>query len=168
MKLPPDLDIPSCRVGVTGHQPFILGGYGEDVAERLTAFAREWLELGRPKEVISGLAAGWDTAVAEAAVEVSVPLVAALAFRAQADHWPPAARAQFERLVAASSEVYLHAPEKCAGVWTARDHWVLERSDVVLALWSGIEGGTGRAVRKAGELGRPVINVWDDWAAMKS
>jgi uncharacterized phage-like protein YoqJ len=153
----------AASIGVTGHQPPMLGGYGDDVAARLETVAREWLKAAEPREVVSGMAAGWDLAVAAAAVGLGIPLVAALAFADQAAEWPADARAKYRRLVGASVHVHTHAAEKLYGCWAARDGWVLERSAAVLALWSGAEGGTGRAVAKALKLGRPVYNVWPEW-----
>jgi uncharacterized phage-like protein YoqJ len=150
-------------VAVTGHQPFLLGGYGQDVAVRLRGVAREWLAEERPREIVSGLAAGWDIAVAEAAIAEGIPLVAALAYRGQADHWPEDAKRGHAALVAAATDVWLYAEEKAHGCYTRRDHWVLDRADVVLALWSGVDGGTARAVAKAYALGKPVINLWVRW-----
>lgn len=48
----------SMRAAVTGHQPHLLGGFGEDVARRLRALARRWIQRARPGEVICGMAPG--------------------------------------------------------------------------------------------------------------
>lgn len=154
---------PAPRVAVTGHQPGLLGGYGDDVAARLVALAAAWIAENRPAEIISGMAAGWDMAVAEAAVEAGVPLVAVLACPGQNQAWPEAARARFERVVARASLV--HVMPGGPGMWTKRDAWVLARGERVLALWSGVPGGTERAVEKAARLGKPVDNLWPAWSA---
>ena len=150
-------------VAVTGHQPFLLGGYGEDVAARLRDLASSWLRDNRPREIVSGLAAGWDTAVAEASIQEGIPLVSALAYTAQADHWPDEAKEKHAWLVGKSVQVYTYAQEKEHGCFARRDRWVLDRGDVVLALWSGVDGGTARAVSHADKLGKPIINLWPDW-----
>lgn len=150
------------RVAVTGHQPPVLGGYGEDVADRLVALAARWVALNGPSEVISGMAAGWDMAVARAAVDAGVPLVAALAYPGQGQSWPPEARERLGELLSAASLV--HVMPGGPGMWTKRDGWVLARGECVLALWDGTDGGTGRAVAKARRLGRPVENLWPLWA----
>jgi len=150
-------------VAVTGHQPPMLGGYGRDVASRLKALAAAWLSVARPREVVSGMAAGWDEAVAEAAIDLGIPLVAALAFKDQCAQWPQDALERHKRLLMRASETYVYSEGKAHGCWTRRDRWVIERGDVVLALWSGVDSGTGRAVKAAANLGRPVFNVWDAW-----
>lgn len=155
----------AARAAVTGHQPPVLGGYGADVFARLVVLGRDWVRANRPSEVVSGMAAGWDLAMAEAAVLEGVPLVAALAFRGQGDEWPDEARAHLRRLVEAAALVHVVHEVRAPGMWTARDRWVLDRGDVVVALWSGAEGGTGRAVATARKLGKPVDNLWDRWTA---
>lgn len=159
------MDYRNKSIAVTGHQPFLLGGYGEEVAERLCGVALAWLQAHQPREVVSGLAAGWDTAVAHAAVLANIPLVAALAFRGQADQWPDDAKEKHAFLVGSACETYLYAEEKAHGCYSRRDRWVLERGDVVLALWSGVDGGTARAIATASKMGRPIVNLWEVWAA---
>jgi hypothetical protein len=132
---------------------------------RLRTLAFDWLEANRPREVVSGLAPGWDTAVADAAVSLGVPLIAALAYRGQADDWPDAARQKHTDLVAAAHETYVYAEAKEHGCYTRRDRWVLERGEIVLALWSGVDGGTARAVAHASKLGKPIVNLWQNWNA---
>lgn len=150
------------RVAVTGHQPPLLGGYDDVVTARLLALARSWIDGQAPCEIISGMAAGWDMAMAEAAVDAGVPLVAALACPGQNRGWPVDARQRFERVMAAASVV--HVMPGGAGMWARRDGWVLARGEIVVALWSGIESGTGRAVAKARRLGKPVLNLWPEWS----
>ena len=150
-------------VGITGHQPFLLGGYDDAAANKLKQFAYNWLNKNKPKEVVSGLAAGWDTAVADAAVMAKIPLISALAYKGQADHWPEDARSKQDQLIKNSEYVYIHADEKEHGCYSKRDHWVLERSDVILALWSGVDGGTARAIAKASKMEKLVINLWNKW-----
>lgn len=154
------------RAAVTGHQPPALGGYGADVFARLVGLGRGWIRANRPAEVVSGMAAGWDLAMAEAAVLEGVPLVAALAFRGQGEDWPDEARAHLRRLLGAAVMVHLANEARVPGMWTIRDRWVLERGDVVVALWSGADGGTGRAVATARELGKQVDNLWPSWAGI--
>lgn len=150
-------------VAVTGHQPHLLGGYGPEAAARLRRLADAWVGRARPAEVVSGMAAGWDMAMAAAAVAAGVPLVAALAWPAQGEGWPEEALGEFRGLLAAAKEVHVHAPGRRSGMWAARDRWVLERGRAVVALWSGAPGGTADAVSRALAMGLPVENLWEEW-----
>lgn len=60
----------------TGHRPDKLGGYGAGVSSRLVDLARAALLRCRPNEVMSGMALGWDTALALGAIELGIPLTA--------------------------------------------------------------------------------------------
>src|SRR3546814_2405914 len=65
-------------------RPGKLGGYGEDVLARLRKGARSFLERERnATAAISGMALGWDTAWALAALDLGVPLTAAVPFSGQ-------------------------------------------------------------------------------------
>jgi hypothetical protein len=65
-------------VAGTGHRPDKLGGYSDDAFNLLVKIAKHWLEMNKPTRVISGMALGWDQALATAAVEVDIPFVAAV------------------------------------------------------------------------------------------
>ncbi|MCY1018154.1 hypothetical protein [Pyxidicoccus sp. MSG2] len=151
------------RAAVTGHQPHLLGGFSEESASRLRAFARQWLQRARPVEVICGMAPGWDLAMAEAALEEVVPLVAALAWPGQGRNWPGEAYAHLQSLLERAALVHVAFSQRAPAMWTVRDRWVLSRGDHVVALWSGAEGGTAEAIAHARELGRPVENLWPEW-----
>lgn len=154
------------RYAVTGHQPPALGGYGPDAQARLDALADGFLARSAATEVVSGMAAGWDMAMARAAVRAGLPLVAALAFCGQGVGWPPEARAELDGLLCAASHVHLQGEDRRPGMWAERDRWVLARSEAVVALWSGAPGGTADAVRHAASRGLPVENLWEGWLAL--
>jgi hypothetical protein len=42
---------------------------------------------------------------------------------------------------------------------------VLDRGQLVLALWAGVDGGTARALAEAEKRGKPVVNLWTSWVA---
>jgi len=150
---------------VTGHQPHLLGGFGDEAQETLTAFACAWVSRVRPAKLVSGMAPGWDLAMARAAIRCDVRLVAALAFADQGQDWPEHAREELKRLLDAAEYVHVHSNDKHRGCWTNRDRWVLGQADAVVALWSGVDGGTGTAVKAAEDMGLPVTNLWDEWIA---
>ena len=70
-------------IAATGHRPDKLGGYGSIVADRLFHLAYETLEELAPTLVISGMALGWDMAVAEAAFCLDIPFHAYRPFEGQ-------------------------------------------------------------------------------------
>jgi predicted Rossmann fold nucleotide-binding protein DprA/Smf involved in DNA uptake len=150
----------------TGHRPDKLGGYGPAVAARLRRGATRFLEGRRnTTEAVGGMALGWDTAWALAALDVGVPLVAALPFKGQESRWPVESQRLYHWILERAAEVVIvcpggYSPDKMQ----RRNEWMVDRCDELAALWDGSAGGTANCVAYADQVGRPVVNLWPDWA----
>src|SRR3546814_16343192 len=126
----------------TGHRPGKLGGYGEDVWARLRKGARSFLERERnATAAISGMALGWDTALALAALDLGVPLTAAVPFSGLEKSWPAASQRRslsiMERDVALANF--------CPGGFAAhkmktRNEWMVPTADTFIPLFAGFTG----------------------------
>lgn len=151
-------------LSVTGHRPHLLGGY--HVQSRLDHLALVVLADMAPSVVCTGMALGWDQAVASACVTLGVPFVAVLPGFAtggyQCTRWPPASQRRFHELLAAAHEID-RCPFPGAGrEFHHRDMRLVERCDQMLALWNGDERtGTGQTVKICRD--KPVRNVWEMW-----
>lgn len=121
------------------------------------------------KKVISGMASGWDQAIAVASNKRGIPWVAAVPFEGQASRWPQEHQDFYHDLLKSASEVVLvsdggYAPEK----HTLRDQWMVNNSSAVSALWSGVrKGGTWATVEYALRSDKPVLNFWAEWESRK-
>lgn len=153
-------------IAATGHRPDKLGGYGIDVYERLTQFAKGAIARCDPEQVISGMAMGWDMAVAEAAIQLKVPLVSAIPFKGQHDRWSEFWQERYLELVEqAARVVYVspggYAPQKMQ----ARNIWMVDHSDRLMALWNGMPGGTANCINYAISVGKrdAIDNLWPRW-----
>jgi uncharacterized phage-like protein YoqJ len=110
------------------------------------------------------MALGWDMALAEAAVELGIPFVAAVPFEGQESAWPPASQVDYRNLLGMASEVKIVCPGKYAAYkMQVRNQWMTNNCDLLLVLWDGSPGGTGNCVRYAEKIGRPMINLWANW-----
>ena len=94
----------------TGHRPDklrigALDGYHPDVQARLVDLARAALQREQPSRVISGMALGWDTALAAAALELGLPLDAYVPFTGQESRWPEPARRRYHGILARAARV---------------------------------------------------------------
>jgi len=149
----------------TGHRPDKLGGYGAAVSARLVDLARAALIRYRPNEVISGMALGWDTALALAAIELGIPLTAAIPFEGQECKWRPEQQEQFRAILALATTVAIVSPGGYA-VWKmqTRNEWMVDRATGVLALWNGTGGGTGNCIEYARTRQVEIVNLWGAWA----
>ena len=151
------------RVIVAGHRPDRLGGYSDSVARVVREFALESLSQRKHKidTVYTGMSQGWETATAEACIELGLPFVAALPFDNQEKFWSETAQERYHVLLEKAAEVVVvspgpYSPEKTA----ARDQWLVSHGDVVLALWDGQKGGAGSLIYHAQAKGLIVANLW--------
>lgn len=159
-------------VAGTGHRPPKLGiGYTEKDAVLLKDFAIQCLVKNTlPKEVISGMAQGWDQALAEAALSLGLPLIAAVPFVGMEDKWPKDGKERFYGIIKRATWVYnVCDPPYAAFKFIKRDHWMVDHATDVMALLDPQESksGTGQTVAYALQQGKPVHNVWADWLVYK-
>ncbi len=152
-------------IAATGHRPNKLGGYGADVRERLRTVAREYLALSLCSEGVSGMALGWDTAFAEACVELGIPFVAAVPFKGQDKMWPEESRWRYRKLLDRAARVEIVSPGGYSAYsMQVRNAWMVDYSHRMCALWDGSPGGTSNCLEYAEARLRPIDNVWPEFA----
>lgn len=160
-------------VAGTGHRPPRLSkeGYADlRLAPLLRVLCAEWLEP-RAAEiacVISGMASGFDQALAWAAHDVGIPFKAYVPFKTQSFGWPEAARREYERLLSHASEyVIVSEGEYAAWKYLARDERMVDDASDVLALYDGHgKGGTYHTVRYSLSQNKPVHHLWKRFSEM--
>lgn len=146
-------------IAATGHRK-PLGSYD---LEPLIPIARDALIRLKPDAVLSGMALGWDTAVATAALDLGITVRAYVPFHGQADKWPKRACEDYSMLLQRCASIIVvspggYAPEKMQ----IRNEAMVDACDRVLALWDGEEkGGTWNCIRYARARKKPVENVWE-------
>jgi len=160
----------------TGHRPEKLGGHTEVARQKLVAFARDQLahynRNGSIGKVVSGMALGWDQALAEAAVALDIPVLAAVPCEGQDSTWPPHARRRYREFLEQRG-VTVHVV--CPGPYKpwkmqVRNEWMCDRAQYLLGLWDGTDGGTANCMRYAfkkmergpGPVPR-IANCWAEW-----
>lgn len=152
-------------LAVTGHRPDKVGGHGITARRALGAFAAERLLHLAPDEVITGMALGWDQAVAAACVLLDIPFTAAVPFRGQENLWPTEARKRYHLLLGRAKGIAYVCDEFVPRVkaMQIRNEWMVDRADRVAALWDGSFGGTHNCIVYAKKVGVPVVNLWSKW-----
>jgi hypothetical protein len=151
-------------VAATGHRWQRMDIERSPAAEaRLVALARSFLMQLQPDKAISGLALGWDTAWAIAAVELRIPLIVCMPGKRgqQEARWDFGDQGTHEWLVRQSVEHSwiggdLPFPKACL----SRDEYMVERASLICALWSGEPSGTGKTVAMAHAKQVGVVNLW--------
>ncbi len=153
----------------TGHRPekLLIGSsnaYDPRVFQRVVDLARAVLERRRTTRVISGMALGWDTALATAAVQLGIPFDAYIPFEGQESRWPTPARRRYQELLARAARIVV----VCPGGYSReklqrRNERMVDDADHLLALWSGAPGGTRDCLVYAELRGRTHENLWRHW-----
>lgn len=157
-------------MSVTGHRPdrlFKSDPYSKKNQAGLTTFAVECLKNLKPDTVLTGMALGWDTAIAQACVELDIPFEAILPCVGQDSRWPPSSQSTYKGLLSKASKIHLvfdgtfDENRKCM---TERNIHLVDNSDHLLALWDGDEsGGTAHCYRYARSKDRQIKNGWKRW-----
>lgn len=157
----------------TGHRPesLVLGGaeaYGDALRTSLTVFATDVLEELEPVAIISGMALGWDQALATAAIDLGIPLTAAIPFPDQHKRWPPEAQERYLWDLANAHEIHTVRDTFSKGAYQERNVWMVKNCDHLLALFNGVSrGGTYNCIKYADRVKRPVSNLWDRWVEFR-
>ena len=151
-------------IAATGHRPDKLGGYGYKTEQKLLSLALVYLEDVQPEKVITGMALGWDTAVAMAAYCLSIPFIAAVPFTGQHYKWDPEHIRRYHEILTAAESVHtITAGGYSARAMEIRDRWMVDHAGRVVALWSGVPSGTGTTIRYAKRKKVEVDNLWTRW-----
>lgn len=154
----------------TGHRPKSLGpdGYSKETFNQMVEVAGAWLD-DHPEvtEVISGMALGWDQALAVAALNRLLPVHAYIPFPGQADKWPLESQYFYQDLLRQCSSIKMISfGGYSAKAMQDRNEAMVDDSAEVLALWSGEPGGTANAVTYAENCLKVVHNVWDHFCLL--
>ncbi|GAA0353591.1 SLOG family protein [Morganella psychrotolerans] len=151
------------KLVVTGHRLNKLG-YGRFDQFLCDTLAEVYLKFLNPEVVYTGVALGWDTNIARACISLGIPFIAAVPFAGQECRWPDQAQAEYRRICDAAEKVVV----VCAGSYSpfkmqARNEYMVDRADKVLALFNKTTGGTFNCVRYAKKTGKEVINAWREY-----
>lgn len=145
----------------TGHRPNKLGGYSNKIFDNLTIIAMNWLIQNKPIQVISGMALGWDQALAQAAINLEIPLLAAIPCYYQEIKWPKQSQALYYELISqAFKKILVTTSIYNNSCMQIRNEWMVNNSDLVLAYWDGTEGGTANCIKYANKVEKPIINIY--------
>ena len=124
-------------------------------------FAEFWLKRVKPATVISGMALGWDQALAQAALNLDIPYYAYIPFNGQESKWPVNSQDVYRFLLNKADHI-VECSEPGYAVWKMqhRNECMVKDADVVLALWNGSSGGTANCVDYAEKVKKQVVNLW--------
>ena len=154
-------------MAVTGHRPNKLGGYGEAAHNQRLRLATAAVRHYAPQQVITGMALGWDQAIAQACVDLKVPFLAYVPFEGQESAWPSDSQRYYHELLRKAAEVkFICGPGYAAWKMQKRNEAMVDECNRLVALWDGSSGGTANCIAYARSLPRLTTNLWTTWRKM--
>ncbi len=164
------------RISVTGHRPNKLGGYSIQAFNKLDLLFRDWFlhrlprDLEPPFTIITGMALGWDQAVAQSIVffkniGMKINLVAAIPCLNQECKWPESSKTLYKKILDKCDEVvYVSNQPYFPSCMQIRNEWMVDNSELVVALYNGdLSGGTFNCIQYAKKQNKPIINLWSEY-----
>lgn len=146
----------------TGHRSDKLGGYKlpnptyTKVCQAIDAKLREL----KPEKVISGMAQGVDQWGAYIAYKLGIPFIAAVPFAGQEKMWPDASKKAYNDLLKlATGIVVVSEGEFTPAKMQIRNEWMVDKADMMLAIWDGTPGGTANCIAYAEKVGKPIVRI---------
>ena len=164
---------------ITGHRPDKLFGY--DIHGRKYDAIRHDIKkevyqiiLAHPEEkevtVYSGMALGIDQIFVECMVDarryyrehgVNFKIVATIPCQNQDKRWNSASQKEYKKLLnACDASVLVTDAPYAPRLMQVRNQYMVDHSDVVIAIWNGTAGGTANCVKYAASRGEKIIRVF--------
>jgi len=148
----------------TGHRPqFCPCGFNENHSWCQDLKSRIVMELVAKEctEVISGAALGFDTWLAECALELGIKTHLYIPFKSQGEKWPTQSRKRYEKLKERCEYIYTSDGYTKEAFFT-RDRAMIDGCDEVFSLLdpNKTSGGTYYTVQYAKEKNKPITNLW--------
>lgn len=152
----------------SGHRPEHIALGAQTLSEVRTKIFDFYVDLFtwlRPREVISGLARGFDLWLAWAALESDTRLIGACPYPQQVQGWPEEEAGEWEAIQRFCAEVHTVSPSYWAregdNALYARNRWMIDRCTHLTSFWQGTRGGTAWTNDYAIARGKPrlVINA---------
>lgn len=155
----------------TGHRPLKLPFGSDETDERcvklkntLYAKARELIENEGVTKFISGLALGVDTFAAEAVLLLKeefpeIILEAAIPCEDQPAFWKTSDRTRYYKIAERCDISTVLQKKYTNGCMQKRNRYMVDNSDIVIAVWDGSSGGTELTVRYAEKTGKKILPI---------
>lgn len=154
----------SLKLAGTGHRPQSLGGFNREVSNRLIVLATDKLSSIKPSLVITGGALGWDTALAQAAIALNIPLELHIPCKDYSSRWPLSSQQIYHQILSSATKVKYLSDRYHISLLHKRNISMVDSCNILLALYNGIpKGGTHNCVQYALSTSKEIINVWNDF-----
>jgi uncharacterized phage-like protein YoqJ len=150
-------------IAATGHRPDKLGRYKlpNPTYTYVCQETKKLLLQLKPDKCISGMALGFDQYFAMVCIRLGIPFIAAVPFEGQESVWPEQSKRAYHFLLKKASEVVIVSEGGyLASKLQARNEYMIDRADQVIAAFDGSSGGTKNCVEYARSKNK-VIHIID-------
>jgi len=151
------------RISGTGHRSIYFPKSKKWLYD-VTELLRTQLELQKPEYIITGLALGWDTILAEESVALDIPIHCYIPFEDQGNNWNPFDKKIREELISRASYVKVFQKEYSKDCFFKRDRGMVDDCDKLFSLWNPEinSGGTFFTIKYAEQNNIDYENFWLD------
>lgn len=153
----------------TGHRPNKLKGYNpkdnKELLWKIHAAIVDLIENKCADTFINGLALGVDIWSAKIVLKLKekyphIKLISAIPCRNHSCKWREEDRNLWQEVCDKSDEVVLVTDEDYKPyLMQIRNEWMVNKSDIVIAIWDGSKGGTGNCVNFAQKIKKEIIII---------
>lgn len=160
-------------VAFTGHRPSNqnIGGYDESTPRIQAIKKRLFEEIDLSARTgfdrfISGMAIGVDVWAAEIVLSLRddakypIKLICAIPFDGQDSAWPDESKKRWKSILdRADGKYYVCEPGYAPWKMQKRNQWMVDNSNLLIAVWDGSPGGTGNCVKYAKSKNSNIIQI---------
>ena len=149
-------------VAITGHRPNKLGNDYDLTSPLLLSIKDEIREIvltNNTKFMMSGMALGIDTLFAELALELKIPLIAAIPCTSQPNKWPRKSQERYFNIVSKAYNVINVSGnhDYKASYMDLRNRYMVDHCTFLIAVWNEDKsGGTYNCVQYAESVKRDI------------
>ena len=163
------------NICVTGYRPSKLPArYGYDIHNKAWQELKRafqdvslflWGQYGTDLTIYTGMALGVDQAFAEAGFELrkiypNIKIMAAIPCYNHEVKWPIKSRELYHKILEQCSAAY-HITKSTftPDCMEIRNRWMVDHSDLVIAVYDGKSGGTRNCINYAKKQNKPIITI---------
>lgn len=155
----------------TGHRPQSVtylwdedSIQSEELKEKIEKTIIEIIEKSGATHFVSGMAIGVDMICAEIVLRLKekypkITLECALPCETQANKWSEKYRERYFSIIEASDKETLLQTQYTPDCMMKRNKYMVDKSDIVIAVWNGSASGTGNTVKYARGNNKTVIQI---------
>lgn len=153
----------------TGHRPGHLPwGYNEDCdickafKKKLNVLVKTCIECGF-ETFISGVALGFDTFACESVLNfarknINIELMLAIPCKNQPEKWGETDKKRYDNILSLANPVYV-STNYYSGCFIKRNHFMVNKADLVVACFNNLSGGTKSTVDYALKKGKNILFI---------